>query len=162
MTFRGIWTRRPVVGLAEHLEVDRRVLVAGEAEEADLAVLQGLEAGVDGPVLGEDPVGVVVVDDLVELPEVEVVGLEPAEAVLQVRLGLLGGPAADLGHEEDLVAAAPLGQGLAHPLLGDAVVVVPAVVHEGDAFVDGPLDQPEALLLILVPGAVVAAEARSC
>ena len=76
---------RPVVGLAEHLEVDRRVLVAGEAEVADLAVLERLEAGVDGAVLGEDPVGVVVVDHLVELPEVEAVGLEAAEAVLEVR-----------------------------------------------------------------------------
>ena len=61
----------PVVGLAEHLEVDRGVLVAGEAQEADLALLQGLQAGLDGAVLGEDPVGVVVVDDLVELPEVD-------------------------------------------------------------------------------------------
>ena len=76
------------------------------------------------------------------------VGLEPAQAVLQVRLRLLGRAAADLGHQEDLVAAAPLGQGLAHPLLGDAVVVVPAVVHEGDAFVDGPLDQAHGLLVV--------------
>ena len=91
----------------------------------------------------EDPLGVVVVVDLVELPEVEVIGLEPAQAVLEVRLGVLGGAAAALGHEEDLVAPAPLRDRLAHPVLGLAVHVVPGIVEERDPFVDGPLDQTD-------------------
>ena len=97
-----------------------------------------------------------------ELPEVDAIGLEPAEAVFQVGLCLLGGPAADLGHEEDLVASAAFGKGLPHPLLGAAVVVVPAVIHEGDPLIDGPLDQPEASALgeFLRIGAGVAAQAE--
>ena len=39
--------------------------------------------------------GIVVVDDLVELPEVDAVGLEPAQAVFQVGLRVPGGPPAD-------------------------------------------------------------------
>ena len=109
--------------------------------------LSAFSAGVDGAVLGEDPVRVVVVDHLVELPEIDPVGLEAAEAVLQVGLRVLGGAAADLGHEEDLVAEPALGQGFAHPLLGAAIVVVPGVVQEGDPLSDGPLDQPEAVRL---------------
>ena len=31
----------------------------------------------------------------------------------------------------------PLREGLAHPLLSSAVVIIPAVVHEGDPFIDG-------------------------
>ena len=76
------------------------------------------------------------------------VGPEPPEAVVEPALGVLGGPAAALGHQEDLVAELPLGEGLAHPLLGQAVVVVPGVVEEGDPFVDGALDQLEALAFV--------------
>ena len=60
-----------------------RVLVAREADEADLARLSRLEGGPD-PAGLEQPVGVLVPVDLVELPEVEVVGAETAQAVLQV------------------------------------------------------------------------------
>src|SRR3569623_960201 len=99
----------------------------------------------DRPVLGKNPVGVVIIDNLVELPEVDMVGLEATETVLKVRLRILCGSSAALGHDERLLATAALGQGLAHPLLGDSVMIIPAIVHEGDPLIDGPLDQPEAL-----------------
>ena len=121
------------------------MLVAGEAEEADLALLLGLEGELEGTAGREDPVGVVVVVDLVELPEVEMIGPQPAEAVFEVGLGVLGGAAAALGHEEDLVAPASLRDRLAHALLGLAVHVVPGIVEEGDPLVDGALDQAEAV-----------------
>ena len=64
------------------------------------------------------------------------IGLEPPQAVFEVRLRVDGGPAAALGHEEDLVAATALRDRLAHALLGGAVVIVPGVVEEGDSLVD--------------------------
>ncbi len=70
--------------------MDRRVLVAGEAEKANLALLLGLEGAFDRTTAVEDPVGVVVVDDFVKLPEIEVVGAQTSQAVLEVRLSVLG------------------------------------------------------------------------
>ena len=84
---------------------------------------------------------------------------EPPQAVFQVRLCVLGGAAAALGHEEDLVAAVALARSPSHPLLGRAVVVVPGVVQERDAFVDRPLDQPDAVILVGMNAAVIAAQA---
>ncbi len=90
----------PVVGLAEHVEVDGRVFVSREAEEAAPSFFQGLQARVDRSILGEDPTRVAVVDDLMELPEIKVVGLRPAEAVLKIRLGIFGRSSTTLGHQK--------------------------------------------------------------
>src|SRR5262249_53329368 len=88
------------------------------------------------------------VDDLVKLPEVEMIGLQPAQAVFQVGLGVLSGAPAALGHEEDLVASISLRDRLSHPLFGTAVVVVPRVVEEGDSFIDCALDEPDAVVFV--------------
>ena len=61
--------------------------------------------------------------------------------------GGLFGAAVDLGHQEDLLAVA-VAQGLAHADFADAVVIVPAVVHEGDAAVDGGADDLDALRFV--------------
>ena len=68
--------------------MDDRVLVPGEAEEADLPIPQGLDAGLDCSVLLEDKVRVVVVNHLVELPKVDPIGLETSEAVFEIGLSL--------------------------------------------------------------------------
>ena len=49
------------IGHTEHLQVDDRVLVPGEAQVADLPLLDRLEPGLEGAVGGEDPVGVIVI-----------------------------------------------------------------------------------------------------
>ena len=64
----------------------------------------------------------------------------------------------DLGHEERLLTVA-VAQCLAHADFAPAVVVVPAVVEEGDAAVEGGADDADALLLIGLHAEVVAAEA---
>ena len=68
------------------------------------------------------------------------------------------GPAVDLGHQEDLLAVA-VAERLAHADFAAAAVVVPAVVHEGDAVVDGGADDLDAFLLLLLSADVVAAQA---
>ena len=97
--------RVPIVGLVEHRQVDARVLVAREADVADLAGLARFEGGLDAAFV-EDPVRVVVVDHLVELPEVEVIRLQAAEALVEVPLRARVVALAVLGHQEDLVALA--------------------------------------------------------
>ena len=65
-------------GHLEHAEVDGGIFVAGEADEAAFAGLLGFVQGFDGAAFGEGLVGVFEADAFVELPEVEVVGLEAA------------------------------------------------------------------------------------
>jgi len=72
----------------------------------------------------------------VVLEQVDDVGLEALEALVDLLGGGLLRPAVDLVHQEDLRAVAIL-QGLAHADLARAFVVVPAVVHEGNAAIDG-------------------------
>ena len=112
--------------------------MAGEADVADEAAFASFQGSLDGAAGFEDPLGVVVVVDLVELPKVEVVHLEAAEAVIQLLARGFGVAGADLGHEEDVVAAALDGTTVA--LFADAVAVVPGGVEEGDAGVDGGWD----------------------
>jgi hypothetical protein len=107
--------------------------------------------------LGVGQLGVVVKADAVDLPEVEVVGLQPAQRLVE-HLQRQGGAAAvgaDLGHEEGLVA--PALEASAEPVLGAAVPILPAVVEKGDAGIDGFLDKPDGLLDRLEVAEVVAA-----
>ena len=85
--------------------MEGRVLVAGESDESDLAVSLGLIEGLQHAALGIRQVGVVVVDDSVDLPQVEVIGLQPPQRLLEHTEGQRSAPAvrADLGHQEDLV-----------------------------------------------------------
>ena len=62
-------------GFLKHAQVDERVLVAGEADEAHLAGLLRVAQRLHGAALGEDAVGIVETDDLVKLHQVDVVGL---------------------------------------------------------------------------------------
>ena len=56
----------------------------------------------------------------------------------------------------------PSASSLAHPLLGTTVMVIPAVIHEGDPLIDGSLDEPQALDFgeLLAVRAGVAAETQ--
>ena len=68
----------------------------------------GFERGFGGAVGSEDHFGIVVVDDFVDLPEIEMIGLQPAQRFFQLLHGDVFAAAvgADLGHEERLVALA--------------------------------------------------------
>jgi len=96
----------------------------------------------------------------VELPEVDDVGLQAFEAVFEMLPGPLGVAGAVLGHEEDLLAFAVGLEGLAHDGLAAAVVVVPGVVEEVDAVVDGGVHDLDGFLLVLDGADVPAAQAR--
>src|SRR5664280_2274180 len=55
--------------------------------------------------------------------------------------------AVNLGHQEYFVAVTAC-QRLTHPHFADAVVVIPAVIHEGDAMIDGAADELNGFLLL--------------
>ena len=115
--------------------------MAGEADEPDLARLFRLDQRLHRAALLEDAVRIVETQDLVMLHEIDVVGLQTLQGLLELRLRELLGAAVDLRHQEGLVAVAALGQRGAHAHLALAVVVVPAVVEEIDAAVERRLDQ---------------------
>ena len=143
----GIEVEAPLLRHGEHLQVDARILVAGKADVAELALFLGLHEAFHGPALGEDPVGIIEAQDLVVLHEVDMVGAQAQERLVDLLEGFLLGPPVHLGHQEDLVAVAILRQGRAHAQFRAAFVVVPTIVHEGDAPVDPFVDQPGRLVV---------------
>jgi hypothetical protein len=115
---------------------DARVLVPGKSDVADFArLLRFQERGVRS-VFIEDPVRVFEPDNLVMLHEVDAVGFEAAQRFMELFHGFFFRAAIDLGHEKDFVAVA-IAEGFAHADFARAVVVVPRVVHEIDAAIDG-------------------------
>ncbi len=81
------------------------------------------------------------------LHEVDVVGLQAFEAVVELFVRLGRRPAVDLGHQEDFLAIA-VAQSFAHADFTAAHVVVPRVVEEGDAAVDGRANDLDAVLFV--------------
>src|SRR5581483_4696710 len=149
----------PVLGRhLQHPQVNHRVFVPGEADEPRLARLLGRQYRLLRPARREDAVRVFQADDFVVLEQVQVVGLESLERLVDLLGRLLLRPAVDLGHQEHFVAVAVLER-LTHPLLAGALVVIPRVVHERDAGVDGRADDRDALLLGLLRADVEPADA---
>ncbi len=130
----------------DHVQKNGRMLVAGEADVAGLALALGVEDGVDSTVGAEYQVGVVVVVALVELEQVDVIGLETVEAFVDLLGGGDGVAGTDFGGEEDLVAAA--FESAADVGFADAVAVVPGGVDEGDTAIDSGLNGADGDLLV--------------
>jgi glyoxylase-like metal-dependent hydrolase (beta-lactamase superfamily II) len=107
------------------------------------------------------PPRLIVERDFVDLPEIQVVRAQPPERVLELAHGDLAvAPVrADLRHQERLLATA--GEGLAHSLFAHAVVVVPRVVEERDARVDGLVHQADGVGVGLRHDHVPAAHAEN-
>ena len=93
-----------------------------------------------------------------ELDEVDGIGAEAAEGLVELAGEASGGVAVRLGHEEDLLAVA-VAESVAHALLGAAAVVVPGIVHEGDAAVDGDAHQAQGGCVVVNVAEVGSAEA---
>ncbi len=122
--------------MREHLEVDVRILVAGESDEAHLPLLLRLRQRFDRAVRSEVQIRIVVVDHFVDLPQVEVIGLQPAQRVVQLLERDLFAAAvrADFRHHERAIALS--AQRASQALLAHPVVVLPRVVEEVDPVVE--------------------------
>ena len=115
--------------------MNARVLVAGEADVAELSRLSRLDERSVGAVVVEDAVRILVAQDLVVLDQVDAVGLQATQRLVDLPRGLFFRAAVDLGHQEDFAPVA-VAECFAHADLAGAVVVVPAVVHEVDAAIN--------------------------
>ncbi len=134
------------------------ILVAGEADEAHLAVTLRAGERVDRAVAREMALRIVVVHALVDLPQIEDVGLQTAERLFELthRLAPPAAVRAQLRHQEHVVA--PIGDGLAHQRLRSTIVIFPGVVHERDAGIDGGVHETDGFALALERAEVVPAE----
>ena len=103
-------------------------------------------------------VRVVFIDDLVNLPEIQVVCPQPLQRFLELlHCDLFASPvSADLGHQEDFVA--PALQGAPHPVLAAVVVVLPGVVEESHACVHRLLNYAHCIIEGAKSSKVVSAE----
>src|ERR1700685_1715170 len=121
--------------------MDHRILVSGKADVPDLAGLLGCEYGLEGPLRREEAVRILHPDVLVELNQINVIGFEPPERLIDLVSRRAPGAPIELRHQEHLVAI-PVAERIPHPALALAIVIIPAVVHEGDPAVDGRPNDP--------------------
>src|SRR2546430_11400855 len=138
--------------------MDGGTLVAGEPDVADLAGALRRYHRFQRTVGPEHPLRVRHPDHLVELHEVDAVGLEPAQRLIDLLGRRVLVATVDLGHEKHFVAIA-VAQRLSHADLARPTVVVPAVVEEVDSVVDGRADDADGFLLVRLPAEMVAAHA---
>jgi len=124
-----------------------RVLVPSEANITQLASLLRFEQRGVCSLLIENTIRVFKPDNLMVLYQVDAIGLQPAERFVQLAGSGLFASSVNFGHEEDL-APVTVAQRFAHPDFTDAVVVVPAVVHEVDPAIDRAAHDSEAQLFI--------------
>ena len=138
--------------------MDIGILVAGEADEPDLAVALRAIERLDHAAAREVTIGVVVVGALVHLPQVKVVGLETLERFVELSHRHPGVAAmrADFRHQEHALAAA--GDRAPHPDFALVLVVLPRVVEEGDPGVDRGVHEPNAVAHGLHLAEVIAPE----
>jgi len=129
------------------VQVDARILVPGEADVAQLARCARLDQRGVRAFAIEHAVRIFEADHLVVLDQIDAVGLQAVERLVQLPRRLLLRAAVDLGHQEHLVAI-PVGERLAHADLARAVVVVPGVVHERDAAIDRVTNDAKAERLV--------------
>src|SRR5262249_50924955 len=102
-------------------------------DEADQALLPRLDRGLDGAARAEGLVPLDRVDQVVQLPEVDVVDAEPVEGAVQLLARGGGLPLARLGGEEELVpvlAQPGPGPELCVAVAGGDVDVVDAVLEQ--------------------------------
>src|SRR3989454_7184074 len=109
--------------------MDGGTLVAGEPDVAVLAGALRRYHRFQRTVGPEHPLRVRHPDHLVELHEVDAVGLEPAQRLIDLLRRRVLVATVDLGHEKHFVAIA-VAQRLSHADLARPTVVVPAVVVE--------------------------------
>src|SRR4051812_44530981 len=101
--------------MREHLEVNRGILVPGKSYEAHLALLLRLRERLDGTTRRKMTLRVVVIDALVNLPEIKVISPQTPKRILELLHGdlLVASVRAELRHEERLVPPSAF-ESLAH------------------------------------------------
>src|SRR6267378_1087717 len=131
----------------EHVQMDVGILMSREADIPDLARSLPVDERTVGAFPVEDAMWIVIPQDLVMLHEIDAIGLQTLERLVELPRRFCIGSPVDLGHEKDLLSVA-VPERLSHAGLALAVVVVPAVVQEVDATIDRRSNDPETELLV--------------
>ena len=119
----------------------------GEPDVSHLTGALRLQHGCHRAVFGEDAIRVFHPNDLMMLHQVDAVRLQALQAFVNLfGCELLRAPV-NLRHQEHLVAVT-IAQRFAHPDFAAAVVIIPAVVHEVDAAIDGAANDADAFPLV--------------
>src|SRR4051812_6072381 len=124
--------------------MDAGILMAGEANETDLAGFLRFQHRLESASGRKDPVRIFHADYFVELHEIDVVGLEALERFINLPGSRGFFTPVDLGHEKHFVAIA-VAQPFPHAHFAAAVMIIPAIIHERDAAVDGRAEYSDAL-----------------
>ena len=127
--------RVPVVGALEQFDHGVGIAVDREADKAALAGLLGGDQRLHRAARGKDGFHIVLgVPDLVELPEIDVVGFHALEPGIQLPLGAFSGALVALGRYKNVLAeqgqdgAVDLFRASAPVIVGVVVVVDPEIV----------------------------------
>jgi hypothetical protein len=110
----------------QHAKVDEPIFMAGEADEADFAGFARIEKSLDRAAGRKETIGIFHANHLMELELIDVAGLEPLERFIELLRGGLFSAAIRFRYQENRLAV--------------TVVLVPGVVHEVNAAVDGGAD----------------------
>src|SRR5271156_2625621 len=147
-----------LLGHGKHAEMYRWIFMPGKPDVTNLAHFPCCNRSLKRSAGRKDAVRVFQPDHFVKLREVDHIGLQAPERLLQLKVVSLFGSAIHLGHQENLAAIA-VAQCLTHADFTNSVVVVPAVVHEGDAAVDRGSNQAHAFRGIGLFTEVIATQA---
>src|ERR1035438_7835199 len=126
--------------------MDVRIFVTGESDKANFAGSLRVHHCFIGSAIGENAIRIVEANNLMMLHQVEVIRLKTFETGFDLPLRDFFGAAIDLRHEKNFLPV-PIFQRLAHVHFAAPFVVVPTVVHEGNAAIDGGANQANALIL---------------
>ena len=113
------------------------MLVSVESHEADLPLLLCPGKGCENAIARIDQPGVIVVDDLVNLPDIQMIGMQTGKRRIEHahRNVLIGTMRTDGAHHDDFVSFALEGD--AKLLFAEASMKLPGIVKDVDAVVDG-------------------------
>src|SRR6266852_8811057 len=95
---------------------------------------------------------------IVELQEIDGIGLEAPQRLVNLAGCAFAGAGVKLGHQESLLAVS-VAQGLAHADFAGAAVIVPAVIEEIDAFIERGANDANAFLLVALTAEMVSTQA---
>src|ERR1700722_12048103 len=139
----------------------RRTLMARESDEANLAVFLGLNQRLRRAVRANKQIGIVFEGDAVDLPQIQMIGLESAQRFFEHphRQRLIAPVRANLRHQENLVALS--FEARAHPDFAFPAMIFPAIVEEIDPAVDRLRNQADGRLLVFGIAQMVPSESQS-
>src|SRR5664279_4337384 len=141
----------------EHSQMHRRILVPGEADVPNLPRLFRIHQGFERPAGFEEAVGILHPDVLVKLNQVDVIRLQSSQRFIDLAGRGVLRPAIEFRHQEHSLPI-PITERQPHAPLAFPIVVIPAVVHEGDAAVDRTTDDANPFVRVLRATDVMAAQ----